>query len=347
MSTALGIIAAILAFGFLIVTHEGGHYLAARAFDVKVNEFAVGMGPKIFSKEGKETTFSLRLIPFGGFCAMEGESEDSEDPRSFGSKTPGQRAVIILAGAAINLFTGLVLVAIMLSCSDLIGTPYIRQFADNSTTQAQGLEEMDRVYAINGHKILSSYDLSYYMMTDKDGVMDITVKRDGTYQTLESVKFPMQKMEDGKNYVGIDFSIRGVKPTVGSVLKYTVLDSISFARMVWEGLIGLLTAQYDISDMAGPVGTVSLLADTTKTAVKNTDYSGLLFLMALLAINIGVFNLIPFPALDGGRFWFIAFEGITGKKPPERVEAVFNGIGLALLMGLMIMVTFSDISKFF
>lgn len=346
MKTVLGILAALLVFGFLIVTHEGGHFLFARIFGVKVNEFSVGMGPKLFGIQGKETLYTLRLFPIGGFCAMEGESEDSTDERAFDTRTPWQRAIIIVAGALINLLTGILLVAIMLATSDLVGTPEVKQFAPDAITSSQGLKEGDRIYAINGHKILTTYDLSYYLMKDQDGILDLTVLRDGKYFNLESLK--MQQMEfEGKEYAVCDFAIKGIPPTIGSVAKYSILDSISIARIVWDGVVSLATGQLSLEDMSGPVGIVSLLADTTEDAVKTTDFSTLLYLMSLLAINLGVFNLIPFPALDGGRFWLIAYEGITGKRFPVQVEGFLNFIGLSALLLLMVMVTMSDISKFF
>lgn len=347
MSTALGIVIAVLCFGFLILTHELGHFTMARIFDVKVNEFSIGMGPRLFGWKGKETAYNLRLLPFGGYCAMEGESEESEDGRAFGAKAPWKRALIILAGATVNLLTGLLIVTVLVATLDLIGTPVISSFAEPSTSKAQGLQEGDRVLSVNGHRILTSTDLSYYMAKDPDGVIDFVVERDGETLSLERIKFDITEEKDGTRKLDYDFSIVGVKPSVATVLKYGFLNSLSIFRMVWDSLFDLAKGTYHLSDLSGPVGTVSVLAETTTTAVKTTDYSSLLYIIALLAINLGVFNLLPFPGLDGGRFVLIAFEGATGKKPPKSLEAALNLIGLVFLLGLMILVTASDIKKFF
>lgn len=340
------ILAAILFFGLLIATHEGGHFLTAKLFKVRVNEFSLGMGPVLWKKQKAETQYSVRAFPVGGYVAMEGEDGDSEVEGAFGSKPPWQRAIIILAGATVNLLTGLIIMAVMLGTSDLIGTPQVSEFRDNAASRTQGLREGDRILSVNNHVIRTEYDLSFYMSKDKDGVMDFVVEREGKKIPLKHVAFETAEVE-GTQVVKYDFAIVGVKPGFQNVVKYSVLDSLSIVRIVWVSLWDLVTGNFSMSDMAGPVGTVQAVADTTSDAAKSGNMSRLLLILALIAINVGAFNLIPFPALDGGRFVFIMLEGIFRRPISKEFQAAVNTVGMAMLFGLMIVVTFSDVFKLF
>lgn len=345
-NTVWPILVAILFFGIIIMSHELGHFAFARIFKVKINEFSIGMGPLLFKKRRGDTDYSLRLLPIGGYCAMEGEEEDSEDTGAFNKKPCWQRAIIILAGATVNIICGIIIMAIILGTSDLIGTPQIVKFADDAASKQGGLREGDRIVAIGSDRIYTEYDLSFYMMRDEDAVIDFLVERNGEKEWIRSVAFDTSEV-DGQTTVVYDFAIVGIEPTVGSVAKYALLDSLSIARIVWTSLFDIATLNFNLNDLSGPIGTVDIIADTTTDAVSTMDFSRLLTIMALIAINIGVFNLIPFPALDGGRFILIIFEGLTGKKLPTNVENAINNAGLMLLMALMVVVTVNDISKFF
>ncbi|MBQ8062725.1 MAG: site-2 protease family protein [Clostridia bacterium] len=338
------ILAALLFFGLIIATHEAGHFLTAKLFRVRVNEFSIGMGPTLLKRQKGETQYSLRLLPIGGYVAMEGEDGDSDIDGAFGTKPPWQRAIIILAGATVNLLTGLLLMTILLGTSDLIGTPAISQFKEGAASQVQGLQEGDRIRSVNNHVVRTEYELSYFMSRDKDGVMDFVVERDGKKVPVKHVAFETEIVE-GTQVVKYDFAIVGVEPGIGNVIKYAVLDSIAIVRIVVSSLWDLVTGQFSMSDMAGPVGTVQAVADTTSDAAKSGNLSRLLLIMALIAINVGAFNLIPFPALDGGRFVFIMLEGIFRRPISKEFQAAVNMVGMAMLLGLMVMVTFSDIGK--
>lgn len=340
------ILVALLFFGIIIMSHELGHFTFARIFKVKINEFSIGMGPAIFKRHKGNTDYALRLFPIGGYVAMEGEDEDSEDENAFNSKPCWQRAIIIIAGATINIICGIIIMAIILATSDLIGTPTIVGFQDGAATEAGGLKVGDKIVAIGNDKVYTEYDLSYFMMRDEDAVIDFIVERDGETESVKSVKLDTIENE-GQTAIVYDFAIVGIEPTFGHVLKYAFLDSFSIARIVWTSLYDIATMNFELNDLSGPIGTVDIIADTTSDAVSTMDFSNLLTIMALIAINIGVFNLIPFPALDGGRFLLIILEGVTGKKLPMKVEAAINNAGLALLLGLMIVVTINDILKFF
>ncbi len=345
-STAWPILVAFLFFGLIIFTHELGHFTFAKLFKVKVNEFSIGMGPAIFKKRRGETEYSVRALPVGGYVAMEGEEEDSDDENSFNNKSPFKRALIIIAGATVNIITGIIIMAVILSNSSLIGTPKIAEFADNAASHKGGLEVGDKIVAIGDDKVYTEYDLTFFMMRDKDAVIDFIVERDGKQVNVKSVKFDTREVE-GQTAVVYDFSIVGVEPGFGNVVKYSLLDSLSIARIVWVSLYDIATMNFSLNDLSGPIGTVDIIAETTTNAVDTMDFSALLTIMAFIAINIGVFNLIPFPALDGGRFVLIIIEGLTGKKLPSRVEAAINSAGLILLLGLMAVVTVNDVIKLF
>lgn len=340
------ILIALLFFGLIISFHELGHFIFAKLFKVQVNEFSLGMGPAIFKKKKGETQYSLRLLPIGGYVSMEGEDEDSENERAFCNIKAWKRFIIIAAGGVVNLIMGVIVVAIMLATSgDLIGTPQINFFHEDAATATQGLQEKDVIKKINGKTVFSEYDLSFLMARDKDGVIDFVVERNGEKVPVNGVKFDTVKNPDGTLTIIYDFVIVGVKSNVWTVAKNSVLESISIARIVWLSLFDLVTGQYGLSDLSGPIGTVTIIADTAQNAVAQTDYSTLFMIMALIAINIGLFNLLPLPALDGGRLFFLLIEMIFRKPIPRKYEGWIHAIGLGLLLLLMVVISFSDIMK--
>lgn len=340
------ILIAILFFGLIIALHELGHFIFAKLFKVQVNEFSLGMGPAIFKKKKGETLYSLRLLPIGGYVSMEGEDEDSENERAFCNIKAWKRFIIIAAGGVVNLIMGVIVVAIMLATSgDLIGTPQLNFFHENAVTANQGLQEKDIIKKINGKTVFSEYDLSFLMARDKDGVIDFVVERNGEKVPVNGVKFDSVQNPDGTITIIYDFVIVGVKSNVWTVAKNAVLESISIARIVWLSLFDLVTGQYGLSDLSGPIGTVSIIADTAQNAVAQTDFSTLFMIMALIAINIGLFNLLPLPALDGSRLFFLLIEMIFRKPIPRKYEGWIHAIGLGLLLLLMVVISFSDILK--
>lgn len=339
------ILLAILFFGLIIMFHELGHFIFAKLFKVQVNEFALGMGPAIFKKKKGETQYSFRLLPIGGYVSMEGEDEDSENERAFCNIKAWKRFIIIAAGGVVNLIMGVIVVALMLATSgNLIGTPQINFFHEDAVTATQGLQEKDVIKKINGKTVFSEYDLSFLMARDKDGVIDFVVERNGEKVTVNGVKFDTFD-NNGTLTIVYDFVIVGVRPSVLSVAKNAVLESVSIARIVWVSLFDLVTGQYGLSDLSGPIGTVSIIADTAQNAVAQTDYSSLYMMLALIAINIGLFNLLPLPALDGGRLFFLFIEMIFRKPVPRKYEGWIHAVGLGLLLLLMVVISFSDIVK--
>ncbi len=341
---------AILFFGVIIIIHEFGHFICAKLFDVKVNEFSIGMGPAIFKKQKGETQYSLRALPIGGYVSMEGEDEESEDERAFNKKKVWQRIIIVVAGATMNLILGLVIMAITLSAStDLIGTNTIKEFYPTAVSNQQGgLKEGDKFLKIDGHAVWSERDLSFLMSRSDNGVFNFTVERDGEKVELNNVAFKTEDVEyNGKTVTMItyDFVIVGEKPTFKNVFVNSFTQSASIVRTVWLSLFDVVTGRYGMSELAGPVGTVDIIADVAQSAAEEHNFEQLLFIMALITINIGVANLLPLPALDGGRLMFLIIEGIRRKPVNRKYEGYIHAAGLALLLLLMVFVTYNDIVR--
>lgn len=342
------IAAAIFFFGLLILFHEGGHFAFAKLFNVKVNEFAFGMGPTLWSKQKGETKYALHLFPIGGFCSMEGESESSESDRAYCNKPVWQRLIICAAGAVINIIMGFLIVVLMLCVTtgkdSGIGTPQVYYFQEDAVSCDSGLEEMDLITSINGKRVFTMTDISLLMTRDKDGVLDMTVRRDGKKVVLDNVRFDTYE-EDGQNLIVLDFIFRGVKVNFLTVMKYSFLETVSYVRLVWLSFFDLITGTYGVSDLSGPIGTVAYVAEAAEESVKSMDWSYVLFIMALIAVNIGVFNLFPLPALDGGRIFFMLIEIVFRKPVPAKYENLVHAIGLIILLIFMALISVSDIIK--
>ena len=334
------ILIAILFFELIIIIHEGGHFIAARLMKIKVNEFAIGMGPKIFSIKKGETTYSLRWIPIGGFCAMEGEDEESDSEDSFSSKKVGARIFVVVAGALMNLFLGLLIVLCIMCSQNLIGTTTVAKFDETAVSPSYGLQTGDEIKVIDGMRIYTATDVQTGLSRSADGNVEMVVNRDGETLTL-NIQFDMEEYE-GHQFISMDFWLYGTEKTFGSVISGAVNNFISYARMVFLSVHDILVGRYGLSDLSGPVGAVTVVSDAVKTSIPS-----MLRIMALLTINVGLFNLFPIPALDGWRFFLLIAEGITKKKLPSKWEYVINAVGLVLLLGLMFVVTFSDITKLF
>ena len=338
-NTVYPILIAILFFELIIIIHEGGHFVAARLMKIKVNEFSIGMGPKLIQFKKGDTKYTLRLILFGGYCAMEGESEDSDDENSFAKKKVWQRFFVVVAGALMNLILGFLVIVIMLSSGSLIGTTEIAKFDDKAVSSST-LKQGDIIKSIDGMRVYSTNDVMTGFSRCSNENVNLVVERGGKDVSLK-VQFGTEKYE-GHQYTVMDFWLRGVKKTPANVISQTGKEFVSYARMVFLSVHDLIVGRYGISDMSGPIGTVSVVSNAVKTSV----YS-MLRIMAFLTINVGLFNLFPIPALDGWRLFVLIGEGVTGKKLPQKAEYLINAVGLVALLALMCFVTFSDITKFF
>ena len=332
---------AILIFLSLIIIHEFGHFIAAKLLGVRVNEFAVGFGPKLFSKKLGETTYKANLIPLGGYCAMEGEDEASGDPRAFCNKAAWRRFIIVIMGATFNLLLGFALVAAVLAPEKRFTTTVISSFAENSVSEQSGLKVDDKILYVDGRKIYTTYDLSYAFTNVKDGKVDMTVLRGGEKVNLKDVKFDTAE-ENGISYIKVDFYIYGKEKTFFGFISETVKTGISYCAVIWRSLLDLIAGKYGISAMSGPVGVTAAIGSVAKQSLKN-----ILPIAALITINLGIFNLLPIPALDGGRLLFILIEMITRKKVPQKYEAIVHTAGFILLIAFMLLITAKDIWSLF
>ncbi len=328
---------AVLLFLILIVIHEFGHFIAAKLLGVRVNEFAVGFGPKLIKWGKGETKYAINLVPLGGYCAMEGEEEASSDQRAFCNKKPWRRFLIVVMGAVFNLILGLVLVSITLIPQQRFTTTVVDSFYETSVSNEYGLQTGDKIIGVEGRKIFTTYDLGYAFSNVDDGAIDITVKRDGKKIELNDVKFATEET-DGINYLTVDFYVKGREKTFGSFISHSFNTAISNCAVVYRSLGDLLTGRYGISAMSGPVGVTAAIGDVAKQ-----NLFDIIPIMALITINLGLFNLLPLPALDGGRLVFILFEMIFRKPVPQKYESIVHAVGLVLLLLLMAVVSFKDI----
>lgn len=328
---------AIILFLILIIIHEFGHFIAAKLLGVRVNEFAVGFGPKLIKWGKGETKYAINLIPFGGYCAMEGEEEASGDSRAFCNKAPWRRFLIVIMGATFNLILGLILVAITLIPGERFTTTTIAEFHENAVSQEYGLKEGDKIISVDGRKIFTTYDLSYAFSNIDDSAIDITVERDGKKVALSDIKFASEEI-DGINYLTVDFYVEGKDKTFTSFIGHTFDTAISNCAVVYRSLIDLVTGRYGISAVSGPVGVTVAISD-----IARQNFMALVQMMALITINLGLFNLLPIPALDGGRLVFILFEMIFRKPVPQKYESIVHTVGMVLLLGFMAIITLKDI----
>ncbi len=351
MTTALYAILAVFLFGVLVGIHEFGHFAAAKLCGVKVLEFALGMGPAILQKQGKETLYSLRILPFGGYCAMMAEDEASEDPRAFTNQAPWKRAIILCAGAFMNFMLGLVIVICLYSSAYAFRSSEITAFAPDCPYQSEeGLHVGDRFYKIDGKRVYMQMDISDFL-DQGDGVYDLVMIRGGEKIRLKD--FPMQRLlYEGESQKLYGFLFGYDLATPGTVLRYAWGTTMEFGRWVWMGLQELIHGRVSVEDMSGPVGIVDLMAETGEKAETAGDaLYDIFYLTAFIAVNLAIMNLLPLPALDGGRVFFLLvtwlIESVTRKKLNPKYEGYIHAAGMVLLLGLMAFILFHDIVRLF
>ncbi|MBQ6052411.1 MAG: RIP metalloprotease RseP [Clostridia bacterium] len=430
MDILLQIIYTVIVLGVLILIHELGHFITAKLSGVKVNEFAIGMGPTLFRIKGKETTYAIRLLPIGGFVAMEGEEEDSEDDRAFNKKSVWKRMLIVVAGAAMNLILGFVITTALVIMSTVSASTTVLGFEPDALSSQSGLNPGDRIVEVNGVSVNNYGDISrVFSRSEGSGALDIKVVRKGEEITLENVSFPTEE-KNGKNYPKIDFKVSSGLPstivggfvdgalseqsglqigdrilkingknisiytdiatafsvaynkdtlditvdrngetvvlegvrfpvfqaaedlsspdidfkvkaednTVLNVLKHSVFRTGSFVTLMYDTIIDMVTGKLSVKYVSGPVGTSTVIYQAAKTGIET-----LLSLVALISINLAVVNLLPLPALDGGKLVFLLIELIFRKKVPQKIEAAISFAGIVILMILMVVIVFKDI----
>ncbi len=338
----LYILLAILMFGFLIFIHECGHFLTARLFGVTVNEFAIGMGPKLFSRVSKKSgiRYSLRALPIGGYVAMVGEDEESDDPGALCKKPVWQRMIVTAAGAFMNLVLGFVVMTALVASSEALGGTVVADFFEDAKSSSYGLQVGDQIVAIDDIGVHTATDLVYTIMHDARDPVDITVLRDGKKVLIEGVQFPHYQ-EAGHIYGDRDFYVYAVEKTFGTVAHQAFWQSANTVRMIWDSLIDLIFGdEYTVEDLSGPVGVTQAISEAAETGLYN-----FLYMFVFISVNLGIFNLLPLPALDGGRLFFQFIELIRRKPISPRLEGYVHFAGILLLMLLMVVVTFQDIGR--
>lgn len=344
------ILIAILVFGFLILIHEFGHYLTARIFGVKIHEFAIGMGPKLVWYQSKKTdiVYSLRLFPIGGFVSMLGENEEEEgadSERSLAAKPAWQRLIVNAAGAAMNLLFGFLLMGILTFKMDLGTTTiaYFNEVPEGTLSSADsGLMAGDTVLRVNGKRVRIADQLLYRIMHDGTEPVEVVVLR-GTEEITLTVTFPRFE-ESGQVFGDADFVVYAeAQRNFGTIMRHAFHKSVYMVNMIWESLFDLVTGRYTFEAVSGPVGTTTVISDMAKTG----GAFAVLYVTVIISINLGIFNLLPLPALDGGHILLILIEMVTRRKVPPKVAGLVDMVGLLLLMILMVAVTFKDIFALF
>lgn len=349
LDTLLTILVAVLVFGFLIFIHEFGHYIFARIFHVSIKEFSIGMGPRLLWYDSKKTgiRYSLAIFPIGGFVAMVGEDEESNDPNALDKKPAWQRFIITAAGAAVNIIAGVLAVLILTSCINLGSTTIHSYFTEEEMAEYgftfdvssadSGLRPGDTITRIGKKRVKIADELAYEIMRQGNDPVDITVIRDGEEVLVPSVVFPKETAE-GQTFGSYDFRVYAMEKTVGGVFRYAMRKSVLIVRMVWESLYDLIRGRYTLQAVSGPVGISGAIGTAMKSGALDV-----LNLVALISINLGVMNLLPIPALDGGRLAFLIGEMLTKKRVPAKVEALVNGIGLIVLLLLSVVIMIKDV----
>lgn len=341
----LYILLAIFIFGILILIHEGGHYFFARIFKVKINEFAIGMGPRLISHTSKKTgiAYSLRLFPIGGFVSMAGEDEDSEDENALCNKPAWQNIIITAAGAAVNIFAGvLVMFILVLSSKEPIGSNVVYGYNDDTAISSEyGIQAGDRILEVDGANVHIAEDLYYEVMRRCVEPVDITVERDGERIVLSDVHFPTI-VQGGATFGNVDFVLYAEESTVPNLLKHAWFRSTNTVKMIWQSLFDLVTGRYGMDAVSGPVGVTEALGEAAKQS-----FGDLAYLAVIISMNLGIMNLLPLPALDGGRLVFQVIRLIRGKPVKPEIEGYVHFAGFVALIILMIVITFNDVMKLF
>ena len=380
MSFIITLLAAVFVFSAVIAIHEFGHFAVAKLCGVQVNEFSIGMGPVLLKKMHHGTQYSLRALPVGGFVALEGEespesqqaegeerSDLEEQPlsqRSGADSSPNggalngeevsqptgkplneapvwQRALIMAAGACMNFLLGFVVMAFLLTAqNEPITSRVIYAVEDGALCGQTGLEAGDKVLAVNGRRCFVANDMLYELMRTEDYSASFTVLRDGKKVELPRVRFDTWQDEDGETHMSLGFTVYGIKKTPVNVIKEAWNSVLYYGRIIFTSLMDLLRGRESINDLSGPVGIVTAIGQAA-----SYGWQDLLELLALITVNVGIFNLLPFPALDGGKVVFLLIEGVTGHAVPEKIQIGLTLAAFALLFALMIFATYNDIVR--
>jgi regulator of sigma E protease len=338
-------VVSILAFGLLVISHEFGHFLVAKLNGVCVEEFSVGMGPRLLSHVFGETRYSLKLIPFGGSCMMLGEDEDNDDERAFNSKSVWARMAVLFAGPFFNFVFAFLLSLLLIG---LIGIdkPIIQEVIENTPAQESGIQATDTILKLNDKKIYVYRDISLYLYLHGQETLDVTYERDG--ETYTTVITPQYNEDSGRYIMGLQFSGERTRVNVIDTIKYSLYEVKYWISYTFTSLKIIISGQVSTNEISGPVGLVSSMSSVVNESASTGVFYAFLSLVnfcILLSANLGVMNLLPIPALDGGRILFLIIEVFRGKPIDPNKEGMVHGLGFLLLIGLMFIVMFNDIVK--
>ena len=368
MSFIITFLAAVFVFSAVIAIHEFGHFAVAKLCGIQVNEFSIGMGPVLWKTVRKGTQYSLRALPVGGFVALEGEespesrqaeqradADGSADQGALKEEEPAeqpagiplneapvwQRALVMVAGAAMNFVLGFVVMAVLIAAqSEPITSRVIYKVEEGALCGQTGLQAGDKVLAVNGRRCFVANDMLYELMRTEDYSARFTVLRDGRNVELPDVQFDTWQDDEGQTHMSLGFTVYGIKKTPLNVLKEAGNSVLYYGRIIFTSLMDLLRGRESINDLSGPVGIVTAIGQAA-----SYGWQDLLELLVLITVNLGIFNLLPFPALDGGKVVFLLIEGITGHAVPEKIQSGLTLAAFALLFGLMIFATYNDVVR--
>ena len=345
--TVLYAILAIFIFGLLVAIHEFGHFSAAKLCGVRVEEFAIGMGPALWKKQKGETQYALRAVPFGGYCAMTGEDGESDDPRAFGNQKAWKRLLILIAGSFNNFLLGFLIVLILQLSSGYVPSPTVTAFMDGCPYQGEeALQVGDRFVRINGHRVVLQSDVNRYLT--EEGDYDLVLRRDGQTVRLKNFRLEKSDYPQGR-YFGFLFGSYE-KAGFGQNLRAAWDTTKDYVSLVWESLRMLVHGQVGVNDLAGPVGIVDMMAETGAAQETTADALWMIFSFgAFIAVNLAVMNMLPIPALDGGRVFLLlvtaVVEGLTRRKINPKYESFIHAAGMVLLLALMAYVLLHDVIR--
>ena len=366
MSFIITILAALLVFSAVIAIHEFGHFTVAKLCGIQVNEFSIGMGPVLWKKNHKGTQYSLRALPVGGFVALEGEEspesqqaeaahtvQEQPAPETEASvQSTGvplneapvwQRALVMVAGAVMNFVLGFVVLVVLIAAqNEPITSKTIYAIQDGALCGQTGLQAGDKVLAVNGRRCFVANDILYELVRTRSYSADFTVLRDGQKVQLPGVQFDTWQDEQGETHMSIGFSVYGLEKTPGNVLREASNSVLYYGRIVFTSLIDLLRGRESINNLSGPVGIVSAIGQAA-----SYGWQDLLELLALITVNLGILNLLPIPILDGGHIVFFTLEMIMGRPVSATAREWSAKVGMALLLGLMILATWNDLTRLF
>ncbi len=335
------VVLALLLLGVLIIAHEGGHFWAARACGIGVQEFSMGMGPLLAKwKSRKGTQFSIRLLPIGGYCQFYGEDEDKPDPSEFNNQAVWKRAVTIVSGPLMNFVIAFLVIALFMSlCGVSVVVPKVAELEENA--QMAGLQIGDEILAVNGAEMADSNAIAQAIAESGGSAVTLTVRRDG--ETVDLTLTPFYDADAGRYRVGFSFGRETMRMPIWNSVPFSVQYNIESVKAILDALRNMLFKGQGVEDVTGPVGTIYVIQEVTQQG----GFEVYLEMLALISVNLGVMNLLPIPGLDGSRLLFLLVEAIRRKPVKRELEGAIHLAGFALLMGLMVLLTYKDIMRFF